>query len=73
MFFQIQAFPTEKSQILSGFFWFPKKAKGVQKKPEFQKSGFKKLKLATLREAPDTLSASAQFHPLPAEAGCETC
>jgi len=25
------------------------------------------------REAPNTLSASAQFAPLPAEAGCETC
>jgi len=35
MFCQNQAFPTEKSQILSGIFWFPKKAKGV-KKPEFQ-------------------------------------
>jgi len=35
MFFQSQAFPTEKKQILSGFFWFPEKAKGVQKKPEF--------------------------------------
>jgi len=25
------------------------------------------------REAPDTISTSAQFAPLPAEAGCETC
>jgi len=25
------------------------------------------------REAPDTLSASAQFAPLLEEAGCETC
>jgi len=25
------------------------------------------------REASDTLSASAQFAPLPAETGCETC
>jgi len=25
------------------------------------------------REAPDMLSASALFAPLPAEAGCETC
>jgi len=36
MFFRSQVFPTEKSQILSGFFWFSKKAKGVQKKPEIQ-------------------------------------
>jgi len=35
MFFQSQAFLIEKSQILSGFFIFPKKVKGVQNKPEF--------------------------------------
>jgi len=36
MYFQSQAFPTKKSQILSGLFRFPKKARGVQKKPEFK-------------------------------------
>ena len=36
MFFQSQAFPTEKSQILPGVFWFPKKDKGVQKSQNFK-------------------------------------
>jgi len=39
VFFQSQAFPTEKypgkKQILSGFILFPQKAKGVQKKAVF--------------------------------------
>jgi len=38
MFFQSQAFLTEKSQKMPDFVWlflFPKKAKVVQKKPEF--------------------------------------
>ena len=47
MFFQIQAFPTEKSQILSGFFYF-QKSQRCSKKARISKSGFKKAKLATL-------------------------
>jgi len=46
MFFQSQAFPTEKSQILSGLFDFHKKPKAL-KKARISKSGFKKAKLAT--------------------------
>jgi len=34
VFFQSQAFPTEKSQILSGF--KPRKARGVQKSQKFK-------------------------------------
>ena len=41
MFLQSQAFLNEKSQILSGFFYFPKKPK-VLKKPEFQNLASKK-------------------------------
>jgi len=45
MFCQSQAYPTEnnpeKSQIFL-FFLFPKKAKGVKKKPEFQNLASKK-------------------------------
>jgi len=47
MLCQSQAFPTEKSQILSGFFLFSKQAKCV-KKARISKSGFKKAKLANL-------------------------
>jgi len=36
MFFQSQASLTEKIQILSGFFLFPKKANGVQKSQNFK-------------------------------------
>jgi len=42
MFCQSQAFSAKKSQILSGFLISKKKAKSVQRKREFSKSGFKK-------------------------------
>jgi len=35
-FSRTKPFRLEKRQILSSFSWFPKKTKGVQKKPEFQ-------------------------------------
>jgi len=40
MFFQSQAFRTEKIQILSGYFLFPKKPNEM-KKGRISKSGFK--------------------------------
>jgi len=50
MFFQSQAFPTEKSRKMPDFVWlflFPKKAKRVQKKPEYQNLASKKTKWHT--------------------------
>jgi len=44
-FFQSQAFLTEKSQILSGFFSFQKKPKAFKKS-----QNFKKAKLAILQQ-----------------------
>jgi len=41
MLCQSQAFPTEKSQILSGFFYFHNKPSAL-KKPEFQNLASKK-------------------------------
>ena len=42
MFYQNQAFPTEKSQILSGFYLFPKNSQRCWKKPQFQNPASKK-------------------------------
>jgi len=50
MFFQIQAFPTEKSQEATDFGWlfYFQKSQRCSKKARIPKSGFKKAKLATL-------------------------
>jgi len=48
MFFQSQAFPTEKKQDLVWLFFDFQKKRKVLKKARISKSGFKKVKLATL-------------------------
>jgi len=45
---RVKPFRLKKSQILSGFFWFPKKNNCVTKIQLFSKSDFQKAKLATL-------------------------
>jgi len=47
IFFEIQAFPTEKNRFLSVFF-ISKKSQRCSKKARISKPGFKKAKLTTL-------------------------
>jgi len=65
MFFQSQAFPTENKPEKARFFWlvlFPKKAKDVQKKPEFQNLASKKPNLASKSGNPEPQYQLLCFH-----------